>query len=324
MNHVITGYEPTAPGEIARSGFLVAAGSSRHNWLEFLLTLSIHESGVLTHGEIHAKFATLEPARRERPARRRLRSGSAVHEWTSARSITSRSPARASPRSASGSTSSPSRTRRFRTSPDSLTSAPSPGEVLARWPGRPPAGSVSHRQGESPGWGDDSTPRAESAGRDARDADARLATEDPRDLRVRGCQRHRRRLRRGGHRADRPASQRARGPEPQRARLRGTRYHLQRVGAGRARLPAGRDPGHVRPRRAGAAPSERRREPGPRPRLAHRRRRRRIELRSPGPPRCGSVVRSSSTCRSSRRAPSPSRWRSVPTATSRPPSRCVA
>jgi len=59
MNHVITGYEPTAPGEIARSGFLVAANPSRHNWLEFLLTLSIHESGVLTHGEIHAKFATL-------------------------------------------------------------------------------------------------------------------------------------------------------------------------------------------------------------------------------------------------------------------------
>ena len=59
MNHVITGYEPTAPGEIARSGFLVAANASRRNWLEFLLTMSIHESGVLTHGEIHAKFATL-------------------------------------------------------------------------------------------------------------------------------------------------------------------------------------------------------------------------------------------------------------------------
>lgn len=59
MNHVITGYEPTAPGEIARSGFLLAADPSRHNWLEFLLTMSIHESGVLTHGEIHAKFATL-------------------------------------------------------------------------------------------------------------------------------------------------------------------------------------------------------------------------------------------------------------------------
>ena len=59
MNHVITGYEPTAPGEVARSGFLVAASSNRHNWLEFLLTMSIHESGVLTHGEIHAKFATL-------------------------------------------------------------------------------------------------------------------------------------------------------------------------------------------------------------------------------------------------------------------------
>jgi len=59
MNHVITGYEPTAPGEVARSGFLFAANTSRHNWLELLLTLSIHESGVLTHGEIRAKVATL-------------------------------------------------------------------------------------------------------------------------------------------------------------------------------------------------------------------------------------------------------------------------
>ena len=60
MNHVITGYEPTAPGEIARSGFLLAAKESHHNWLEFLLTMSIHESGVLNHGEIRAKVATLD------------------------------------------------------------------------------------------------------------------------------------------------------------------------------------------------------------------------------------------------------------------------
>lgn len=60
MNHVITGYPPTAPGEIARSGFLMAANDSRHNWLEFLLTMSIHESGVLNHGEIRAKVATLD------------------------------------------------------------------------------------------------------------------------------------------------------------------------------------------------------------------------------------------------------------------------
>jgi hypothetical protein len=60
MNHVITGYEPTAPGEIARSGFLWAANDSRHNWLEFLMTMSIHESGVLNHGEIRAKVATLD------------------------------------------------------------------------------------------------------------------------------------------------------------------------------------------------------------------------------------------------------------------------
>ena len=79
MNHVITGYEPTAPGEIARSGFLVAANSSRHNWLEFLLTMSIHESGVLTHGEIHAKFATLSRPGVSDLLARGLRSGPAVH-----------------------------------------------------------------------------------------------------------------------------------------------------------------------------------------------------------------------------------------------------
>jgi len=62
MNHVITGYEPTAAGEIARSGFLLAARESHHNWLEFLLTMSIHESGVLNHGDIRAKVATLDRA----------------------------------------------------------------------------------------------------------------------------------------------------------------------------------------------------------------------------------------------------------------------
>ncbi len=60
MNHVITGYEPTAPGEIARSGFLWAANDSRHNWLEFLVSMSIHETGVLNHGDIRAKVATLD------------------------------------------------------------------------------------------------------------------------------------------------------------------------------------------------------------------------------------------------------------------------
>lgn len=75
MNHVLTGYEPTAPGEIARSGFLLATNDSHHNWLEFLLTMSIHESGVLNHGDIRAKVATLDrtgvPEFLGRPAARR-------------------------------------------------------------------------------------------------------------------------------------------------------------------------------------------------------------------------------------------------------------
>ncbi len=60
MNHVITGYEPVAAGEVARSGFLWAANDSRRNWLEFLITMSIHETGVLNHGNIRAKVATLD------------------------------------------------------------------------------------------------------------------------------------------------------------------------------------------------------------------------------------------------------------------------
>jgi ubiquinone biosynthesis protein Coq4 len=59
MNHVITGYEPTAPEEIARSAFLLAANDSRRNWLEFLMSMSIHETGVLNHGDIRAKVATM-------------------------------------------------------------------------------------------------------------------------------------------------------------------------------------------------------------------------------------------------------------------------
>ncbi|MBJ7401658.1 hypothetical protein [Mycolicibacterium sp.] len=62
MIHVITGYEPTAPGEIARSGFLLAANDSHRNWLDFLVTMSIHESGVLNYGDSRAKVATLDRA----------------------------------------------------------------------------------------------------------------------------------------------------------------------------------------------------------------------------------------------------------------------
>jgi hypothetical protein len=60
MNHVITGYLPTAPGEIARSGFLFGASQSPSVWLQFLMTLAVHESGTVTHGDIKAKVGTLD------------------------------------------------------------------------------------------------------------------------------------------------------------------------------------------------------------------------------------------------------------------------
>ncbi len=60
MNHVITGYLPTAPGEIARSSFLFGASQSPSVWLQFLMTLAVHESGTVTHGDILPKAGTLD------------------------------------------------------------------------------------------------------------------------------------------------------------------------------------------------------------------------------------------------------------------------
>ena len=36
MNHVITGYEPTGPGEIALGAFTLAMNDNDANWLQFV------------------------------------------------------------------------------------------------------------------------------------------------------------------------------------------------------------------------------------------------------------------------------------------------
>ena len=47
MNHVIAGYEPTGPGEIALGGFTLAMNDNEANWIQFMLNLVIHEAGLL-------------------------------------------------------------------------------------------------------------------------------------------------------------------------------------------------------------------------------------------------------------------------------------
>jgi hypothetical protein len=59
MNHVITGYEPTGPGEIALGAFTLAMKDNDANWLQFMTNLLIHEGGMLKHGEIMPKSETL-------------------------------------------------------------------------------------------------------------------------------------------------------------------------------------------------------------------------------------------------------------------------
>ena len=59
MNHVIAGYEPTGPGEIALGAFTLAMNDNDANWLQFVTNLVIHEAGLLKHGEIMPKSSTL-------------------------------------------------------------------------------------------------------------------------------------------------------------------------------------------------------------------------------------------------------------------------
>ncbi|MCT0229730.1 hypothetical protein KQ306_02480 [Synechococcus sp. CS-1324] len=51
MNHVITGYEPTGPGEIALGAFKLALRNDDANWMASLANFLIHEVGLFVHGD---------------------------------------------------------------------------------------------------------------------------------------------------------------------------------------------------------------------------------------------------------------------------------
>jgi hypothetical protein len=59
MNHVISGYEPTGPGEIALGAFTLAMNDNDANWIQFVANLAIHEAGLVQHGAIMPKDSTL-------------------------------------------------------------------------------------------------------------------------------------------------------------------------------------------------------------------------------------------------------------------------
>ena len=59
MNHVIAGYEPTGPGEIALGAFTLAMNNNDANWIQFIANLAIHEAGIIQHGAIMPKDSTL-------------------------------------------------------------------------------------------------------------------------------------------------------------------------------------------------------------------------------------------------------------------------
>ena len=59
MNHVISGYEPTGPGEIALGAFTLAMNDNDANWIQFVCNLAIHEAGLVQHGAIAPKASTL-------------------------------------------------------------------------------------------------------------------------------------------------------------------------------------------------------------------------------------------------------------------------
>ena len=59
MNHVIAGYEPTGPGEIALGALTLAMNDNDANWIQFIANLAIHEAGIIQHGAIMPKTNTL-------------------------------------------------------------------------------------------------------------------------------------------------------------------------------------------------------------------------------------------------------------------------
>jgi ubiquinone biosynthesis protein Coq4 len=59
MTHVITGYEPTGPGELALGAFQISMNDSEAHWIAFLGSIAIHEAGYFNDRGFVGKESTL-------------------------------------------------------------------------------------------------------------------------------------------------------------------------------------------------------------------------------------------------------------------------
>jgi ubiquinone biosynthesis protein Coq4 len=59
MTHVIAGYEPTGPGELALGAFQISMNDSDAHWIAFLGSIAIHEAGWYNAPGFVGKTATL-------------------------------------------------------------------------------------------------------------------------------------------------------------------------------------------------------------------------------------------------------------------------
>ena len=57
--HVIAGYEPTGPGELALGAFQISMNDSDAHWIAFIGSIAIHEAGWYTAPGFQGKTATL-------------------------------------------------------------------------------------------------------------------------------------------------------------------------------------------------------------------------------------------------------------------------
>ena len=92
MNHVIAGYEPTGPGELALAAFTLAMRDDDANWIQFIDQPHHSRGRDPSARRDHAQGRDADSSGRGRPLRRRIPSRRRSARATSARPTTSRWP----------------------------------------------------------------------------------------------------------------------------------------------------------------------------------------------------------------------------------------